>query len=61
MNKPEAEAMIQRQRWRWGSDDSDEAIARRGERAFRAAGIAFTIGSAAEGLLLRGLANLCSS
>lgn len=51
MNKPDAIALIQRQRRFWRSHDSDDAIARRGERMYRIAAIIMTITGAAEGLI----------
>jgi hypothetical protein len=41
MNKLKAEEMIQKQRRRWRSQDSDMAIARRAERVYLALGGAF--------------------
>ena len=51
MNKSCAIALIQRQRRLWRSNDSDYAIARRGERVYRIAAVINIIIGAAEGLI----------
>jgi hypothetical protein len=51
MNKPDAIALIQRQRRVWRSLDSDDVIARRGERVYRVAAMIMIIAGAAEWLI----------
>jgi hypothetical protein len=51
MKKADAIALIQRQRRVWRSQDSDDAIARRGERVYRIAAIIMIITGAAEWLI----------